>query len=520
MDVHLAELAVLYEVASFNFSGSEEELFRELVAKASRLFGARRIALLLFEESARPACYAWGFPEHFLQEQGDLLDYIRRNQGSPGVYVRDLEKKGTPGLLFLERKREFEGHERRLLDILAGRVAELLQVYFREKRLIYLSTRDPLTGLYNRAYFEEELRRLQKGRCFPVSLIVCDLDGLKVANDTLGHKRGDELLRRAARVIARCVRGSDLVARVGGDEFAVVLPQTDRAAAEEVARRITQAVEEDNARHPEIPLSISVGTATAEDPGRPLVEAYKEADDAMYRDKLARGAEPRGAVVRVLKAALAERDCAAMGHAERVKELACALGEAVGLSRADMDKLRLLADVHDIGKLGVPEQVLSKTSALTDEEWEEFKRHPEVGYRIALSSVELAPVAELIRQHHEWWSGQGYPRGLAGEEIHILSRILAVADAYDAMTSERPPGPALSHEDALAEIQKRAGAQFDPQLVEVFIRLMSERGPACRSGARGQPSAAGGSGEKEPRPWGPGCRPESAEEEGVDSRRE
>lgn len=345
-----------------------------------------------------------------------------------------------------------------------------------EDELRYQSMHDALTGLYNRAFFEEELRRLEKGRSFPVSLILCDLDGLKVVNDALGHEQGDELLRRAAKAIVGCVRGSDVVARVGGDEFAAILPQTDRKTAEEVVGRIIEAVETDNAQHPDLPLSVSVGVATAEDASRPLREVYAEADDAMYRDKLARGAEPYRAVVRVLKAALAEKDYVAEGHTERVKKLACMLGKAVGLSRSDLDALCLLADVHDVGKLGVPEHILFKPSVLTGEEWEEMKHHPEVGYRIALSSPELVPVAELIRQHHERWNGKGYPRGLRGEEIHILSRILAIADAYDAMTSERPYRPALSPEEALEELRKGAGTQFDPHLVEVFVKLLSEKG--------------------------------------------
>ncbi|HIE11810.1 MAG TPA: diguanylate cyclase [Desulfotomaculum sp.] len=344
-----------------------------------------------------------------------------------------------------------------------------------EEELKYWSTHDALTGAYNRAFFEEELRRLEKGRSFPVSLIVCDLDGLKVVNDALGHEQGDDLLHRAASAIAGCVRGSDVMARVGGDEFAVILPKTDGRTAEEVVERIMEAVRKDNAEHPDFPMSLSVGVATAEDASRPLQEVYAEADNAMYRDKLARGADPHRTVVRVLKAALAEKDFVAEGHTERVKGLACMLGEAVGLSRTYMDTLRLLADVHDIGKLGVPEQILFKPSRLTEEEWEEVKRHPEVGYRIALSSPELAPVAELIRQHHERWNGNGYPKGLRGEETNILSRILAIADAYDAMTSARPYRPPLSHEEALSELKRCAGTQFDPHLVEIFVKLLTEK---------------------------------------------
>ncbi|SHJ80942.1 diguanylate cyclase [Desulfofundulus thermosubterraneus] len=345
-----------------------------------------------------------------------------------------------------------------------------------EDELRRCSIRDALTGLYNRAFFEEELRRLDRGRSFPVSLILCDLDGLKVVNDMLGHEQGDELLRRAARVIGSCVRGSDVVARVGGDEFAVILPQTDRKTAEEVAKRIYEAVEKDNVQHQDLPLSISVGVATAKDASRPLREVYKEADDAMYVNKLASGKDPRGAVIRALKAALAEKD---FHNTERMKEIACMLGEAVGLSREEMDSLRLLVEIHDIGKLGVPDHILFKPGPLTEEERKEIQRHSEVGYRIALSSGELAPVAPYILQHHEWWDGQGYPLGLKEEQVYLLSRILAIVDAYDAMTSDRPYRGAMSHEEALEELKKCAGSQFDPQLVEIFVRLLAGERESC-----------------------------------------
>ena len=344
-----------------------------------------------------------------------------------------------------------------------------------EEELRQKSMYDSLTGLYNRTFFEEELRRLEKSRSFPISLILCDLDGLKLANDTYGHEQGDTLLRRAAQVLASCVRGGDLAARIGGDEFALVLPNTELATAEEIAARISQAVEKDNLQYPQLTLSLSVGAAAAVSSDCSLLETYKNADDAMYRDKLVREAEPRGAVIRVLRVALSARDGACAKHSDRVKKLACQLGKAVGLSRMELNKLRLLADLHDIGKLGVREQILFKGIELTTEEEAEFRQHPAIGRRIALASPELAPVADLIGQHHEWWNGQGYPQGLCEEEIHALCRVLAPVDVYDILTSEPPHGRSLSHADALAEVQTASGTQFDPQMATAFIRLMSEQ---------------------------------------------
>jgi len=343
-----------------------------------------------------------------------------------------------------------------------------------EKQIKYLSFHDKLTGLYNRTYFEEEMHRLEKSRSFPVSIIVGDLDGLKIINDTLGHYRGDELLRRFARIIRDQFRSSDVVARIGGDEFAIILPQTSRQTVEEVIFRIRRVIEENNA-HEQLPLSISLGTATAENPGQSLWETFKEADNRMYRDKLARGTDPLRATVRVLKLALAEKDYLASGHTERLKKMTRLMGEALGLSSAELSDLSLLAEIHDIGKLGVPDYILCKPSALSEKEKEEIKKHPEIGYRIACSIPVLVPIAELIRQHHEWWNGEGYPQGLRGEEVNLLSRILAIADAYDAMTSDRPYRKALSKEKALAELRRCEGIQFDPTLVGVFEKIILEQ---------------------------------------------
>lgn len=340
------------------------------------------------------------------------------------------------------------------------------------KQLKYLSLHDHLTGLYNRNYFEEEMRRFDSGRHNPVGIIMCDVDGLKLVNDTMGHETGDALLVAAAGLLRKCLRENDVVARIGGDEFAIMLPCSDNAAVASVCQRIRGAVARYNERKPELPLSISIGYAASGEAAASIIDLFKEADNNMYREKLHRSQSAKSAIVQTLMLALEARDFITEGHADRLQELVANMGVSIGLPERRVTDLRLLAQFHDIGKVGIPDRILFKEGPLTHDEKAEMQRHSEIGYRIAQSSPDLVPVADWILKHHEWWNGTGYPLGLIGEEIPLECRILAIADAYDAMTSDRPYRKAMSPKKAVIELTKNADIQFDPHLVPKFVQVL------------------------------------------------
>lgn len=347
-----------------------------------------------------------------------------------------------------------------------------------EKKLRFISYHDALTGLYNRTFFKQEMVRLETDHSKAVGIILCDVDGLKLINDTLGHEQGDALLNAAARIIRANIRAYDIAARIGGDEFAILLPGADNKLLADTCVQMRLAVDEYNTSHLELPLSISIGYAVgriSKDDTLTMKELFREADDNMYREKLHRSRSSRSAIVKALLKALEVRDFITEGHGDRMQALTANLAATLALSERRVGDIKLLAQFHDIGKVGIPDRILFKQGQLSLKEQVEMQRHAEIGYRIAQSIPDLIPIADFILKHHEWWNGNGYPMGLTGEEIPLECRILAVVDAYDAMTSDRPYRKARSSKLAIDELRRKAGSQFDPVLVRLFCEMVEKR---------------------------------------------
>lgn len=341
-----------------------------------------------------------------------------------------------------------------------------------QEQIRYLSYHDPLTGLYNRRFMEEQMRQHNLERNLPLAVILGDVNGLKLANDVFGHHEGDKLLKKAAKAIKASCRKKDIIARWGGDEFLILLPNTTEQVAEDIIARIIKNCDRYN--HGTVQLSIALGSAVKHKGSTSLAAVVKEAEERMYRRKLMNGKSYRNAIVNTMRTTLSAKSAETSEHAERLQDLCLQIGRALNLSGKELDDLMLLAMLHDIGKVGIKETILMKPGPLTPAEWEEMKKHPEIGYRIAQNTPELAAIADYILHHHEHWDGKGYPRGLVGEEIPLACRILAVADAYDAMTSDRPYRKGMAREAALAEIRRCAGTQFDPKIVDVFLLVSGD----------------------------------------------
>ena len=350
---------------------------------------------------------------------------------------------------------------------------DVTEQHRKEEEILFLSYHDTLTGLYNRAFFEEELKRLDTERQMPLSVIMGDANNLKLVNDVFGHGEGDELLKAMAQVLRDSCRAEDIISRWGGDEFTILLPRTDAAHVAAICKRITDRCAEYRTEGRALSPSISLGYSTKDNPAMDVSQVIKAAEDMMYKNKLLDSRTAHNDFLMAMRGRVGDGSLEGEEHTGRVLELCDRVGKELMLKESELADLHTLALLHDIGNAAIDYRILNKPGILTDDEWEQIKRHSGIGYRIVRSAPELVLVAEYILGHHERWDGEGYPQGLKGEAIPLPSRILAVVDAFDVMTRGRPYKPAVSQEQALREIFRNSGTQFDPEVVNAFASVLN-----------------------------------------------
>ena len=348
-----------------------------------------------------------------------------------------------------------------------GTIQDITKRKEADEEIIYLGYHDKLTGLYNRRFYEEEIKRLDTERNLPMTIVMGDANGLKLINDSFGHAMGDELLKKAAETIKKGCRADDIIARLGGDEFVIILPKTDAFETEKVIKRIKDLASKEKVGT--IDISISFGYETKNNEKEKIQEVFKKAENHMYKKKLLKSPSMKEKTISAIISTLHEKNKKEGQHSRRVSALCKSMGEALGLSEHKIKELKLVGLLHDIGKIAIDENILNKSGKLTDDEWKEIKRHPEIGYRILSTVNDTSKIAEYVLAHHERWDGKGYPKGLKGEGISLQARIIAITDSYDVMITGRDYKKAFSEEEAINEIKRCSGTQFDLEIARVFI---------------------------------------------------
>lgn len=344
-----------------------------------------------------------------------------------------------------------------------------------ESDIRWLSYHDQLTGLYNRRFFEESLEHEDNPRNWPLTILMVDMNGLKMVNDALGHVVGDRFLRHVSDALRHSLRADDLAARVGGDEFVALLPNADEHHVEKIMHRIEAYLRE--SVHEIIPVSVSIGYAVKRTRSDILLDVVKKAEESMYRQKLVRSPAQRSQAIRIIMQTLYEELPEEEEHGRKVGWLAASLGRELQLEPAEIDRLHAIGQCHDIGMIAIRRDVLLKAGSLDEEERAEIMRHAEIGYRILSSSEDTQPYAEVVLSHHEQWDGNGYPRMTKGMDIPKPARLLHLAEAYVSMTTSHPWAAACSHEEAILEIQAGAGRLYDPTMAAAMVRMLSAGPP-------------------------------------------
>ncbi len=361
------------------------------------------------------------------------------------------------------------------VEALEGIVIDISEGKKRAAQIQYMSDHDFMTGLYNRRFFEDMMGKYASQEdSLPLTIIVASINGMRLINDAFGHAEGDLLITETAKIIQNCCRKGDIPARIGGDEFGILMPMADEEEAHLVMDKIEKVCDKQSRSNKNrlYDISLTTGYCVRKVITEDIEAVLKAAEEYMYKRKLLNQKSSHSALLSSVMTTMYEKSQETEEHSERIAKLSKTIGSRMQLPQKSLDDLQLLSMLHDIGKVGIDDRILKKPGKLNEEEWRIMKKHPEIGYRITMSSPELEHIAQYILSHHERWDGKGYPHGLKGDEIPLLSRILSLVDAYDAMTEDRVYRKALSREEALEEITANSGTQFDPEIVKIFIEII------------------------------------------------
>lgn len=354
---------------------------------------------------------------------------------------------------------------------LVGVVRDITEQRRKEENLKYLSYTDALTGIYNRTYFDKILQDF-KDKEYPLGIIIGDLDGLKIVNDTLGHLEGDKLIKSISEILVKSCIGESLVFRWGGDEFITLIPNATENDCKNYIKRVTSLCRDYS--QGDLNLSISLGYSLLKK-GNNIDKVIINAEEKLYKQKMINGTSIRGSILSTLQKTLELKNLETQEHTDRVAKYCEEIGKEMNLDEETIEDLNLAGKLHDIGKIGIPENILLKKDELNDEEYEIIKTHSEKGYRLAMLLPELNHIAEGILAHHEKWDGSGYPLGLSKKKIPLIARIVAFADSFDSMTNDRPYKKGMKSEEAIKELKKLSGIQFDPKVVEAFSNIVRKK---------------------------------------------
>ncbi len=508
---HIQELSILNEIGNTITSSIELDLIWDLVSsKIANLFDYNAFYLVLLKE---PEQEILDIKVKKLKKSNEKLSNADKNiimetiKNNKPILIKKENKsilcvplitgRGVKGAVFLKHKKDtYTQKTVNFLKAIANYISIAIENALLFEEIKKLATIDPLTGVLNRRALEESFNKdVERAKRYnrPLSAIVIDVDNFKLFNDTYGHIFGDQVLKELAKTLKNSCRKTDEVGRYGGDEFCIILPETNLEGAIKFVERLLKNIRNLTLTTPnndKLPIKISIGIASYPNDTNEPEKLLTLADTAMYKAKASGGDSfatishsyktplpkeaPKFDVFLGLINTIDNKDNYTYTHCTEVAKYARKIGEKLGLSKEDLEILELAGKLHDVGKIGIPSEILKKPGPLTDEEWKIIKEHPRLGYLILNQLPKMEKLLQAVLYHHERYDGKGYPQSLQGKEIPLLARILALADAYSAMKSDRPYRKALSKKEIINEIKKNMGKQFDPEIAQLFLEALEK----------------------------------------------